>query len=234
MQIFVQGYASRDVAPDQITASVTFSLKRDTYDQALAEGVQSVKDYLQFIEENTDFKASDFKTRAYVIRENFITNHLDAKSIEDLDKKLTKTISDGFTFSQYAFVEFDYDKSRLSQLLVLTSKKPDAPHFHIDFGLKDRSAVQRELLGDAYNAAKAKAESLAGAAGKHLRDCIRVQIDSVDSGGYGALDGAVYKSASRAGSDYSVEQQIRTIDETFHPDDITVSKSIDCVWETAD
>ncbi|MBR6097473.1 SIMPL domain-containing protein, partial [Candidatus Saccharibacteria bacterium] len=84
MQIFVEGSASRDVAPDQITASVTFSLKRETYDQALAEGVKSVKEYLQFIEENTDFQASDFKTHAYTIHENFITNHLDAKSFEDL------------------------------------------------------------------------------------------------------------------------------------------------------
>ena len=235
MQIFVEGSASRDVAPDQITASATFSLKRETHDQALAEGVKSVKEYLQFIEENTDFQASDFKTHAYTIHENFITNHLDAKSFEDLDKKLTKTISDGFTFSQYAFVKFDYDKSKLSQLLVLTSKRPDAPRFHIDFGLKDYEAVRRDLLGDAYNAAKAKAESLANAAGKHLRDCVRVDIDGSSNsyrGGIGAYDMA--KSAAYMSDERSVREEIRTIDETFHPDDITVSKSIDCVWETAD
>lgn len=234
MQIAVRGYATRDVAPDQIVASVTFSLKRDTYDEALADGVQSVKDYLQFIEQNTDFRATDFKTHAYSIREHFITNHIDAKSIEDLDKKLTKTISDGFYFSQYAFVKFDYDKSRLSQLLVLTSKNPDAPRFHIEFGLKDREAIQRELLGDAYNAAKSKAEALVGAAGKHLRDCTKVEIDDNSySNGFGAAQDTVFKAA-RMSDERSIQDEIRTIDETFHPDDITVSKSINCLWETSD
>lgn len=237
MQIFVDGSAQRDVAPDQITASVTFSVKRETYDQALADGVKRVKDYLQFIEENTDFKVEDFKTHAYTIHENFITNHIDAKTFEDLDKKLTKTISDGFTFSQYAFVKFDYDKSKLSQLLVLTSKRPDAPRFHIDFSLKDYEAVRRELLGDAYNAAKAKAESLASAAGKHLRDCVRVDIDGNTSsyrGSYGPTYDMAYKSASYMDEERQIREEIRTIDETFHPDDIPVSKSISCVWETSD
>lgn len=29
------------------------------------------------------------------------------------------------------------------------------------------------------------------------------------------------------------EQQIKNIDETFKPDDITLSKEISCVWETS-
>ena len=29
-----------------------------------------------------------------------------------------------------------------------------------------------------------------------------------------------------------LEQEIKNIDETFKPDDITISKEISCVWET--
>ena len=42
------------------------------------------------------------------------------------------------------------------------------------------------------------------------------------------------KSAAYMSDERSVREEIRTIDETFHPDDINVSKSINCVWETAD
>ena len=30
-----------------------------------------------------------------------------------------------------------------------------------------------------------------------------------------------------------LEQEIKNIDETFKPDDITISKEISCVWETS-
>ena len=235
MQIFVNGDATRDVAPDQITASVTFHAHAATYDECLQKGVALVKKYFKFIEENTDFKADEFKTHAYSIYEDFVTNRIEAKDEKDLDKNLTKRVSTGFYFTQYAYLEFDYDKERLSKLLVLTSKTPNAPRFHIDFGLKDRKAYQRGLIGDAYGDAYRKAETLAVAANKHLRDCVRVNIDTPSRSDY-AYDGAyAMKSAryaDRAGS--SIEQQIQAIDDTFHPDDITVSKSIETVWETSD
>ena len=40
--------------------------------------------------------------------------------------------------------------------------------------------------------------------------------------------------AKRAGiSGAEIEEEIKTIDETFQPDDITLSKTISCVWETS-
>ena len=240
MQIFVSGYANRDVAPDQIVASVTFSAHEDTYDEALKTGVKTVKEYLEFIAENTDFDINDFKTHSYNIRESFHYNTLEAKTEDDLNKQLRKRVSDGFFFSQYAYVEFDYDKNKLSQLLVLTSKTPNAPAFHIDFALKDRSAIQRDLLGEAYENARLKAETLATAAGKHLRDCVRVTIDGTsgysDYGvGYNAKRSSVmYDSAIMASERETINEEIKAIDDSFHPDDIPVSKSIDCTWETSD
>jgi len=233
MQITVTGDAKRGIQPDQITASAVFEVHADTYDDALHNGITAVKDYLGFIAENTDFNFEDFKTRAYSVRERFITNRIEPKTMEDLEKNLTKTISNGFDFSQYVYVEFDFNRERLARLLALTSKQENAPRFHIEFGLKDPKAYQRGLIGEAYHDAQRKAETLAAAADKHLRDCIHVDIDQVahNEHFYGE------RSFAKASASYDtgrVEEEIKAIDETFQPDPIYVYKSISAVWETSD
>ena len=71
-----------------------------------------VRKYIDSIAETTDFKFEDFKTRAYSVQEHFHINRLDPKTEADLDKNLQKRISDGFFFTQFAHLEFDYDKMR--------------------------------------------------------------------------------------------------------------------------
>lgn len=233
MQIFMNGNGKKDYAPDQILASVTFDYHADTYDAALKGGVETVKNYINLIAEATDFTPDDFKTRAYYIHERTHYNELAPEKIDDLDKNLRRLVSDGFFFSQYAYLQFDYDKERLAKLLVISSKIPNAPKLNINFELKDTEAKKRELIAVAYEDAKKKAEALASAAGKNLRDCVRVEIDtpSHSAGGDFMYDAAPRMSKSLAAADY--ESEIQNIDETFKPDDITVSKSISCIWETS-
>ncbi len=232
MQIFMKGTGEKDFAPDQIYASATFNFHAMSYDEALKGGVEKVKNFINEITEQTDFTADDFKTRAYSVREQFHTNRIDPKTEADLDKNLQKRVSDGFFFSQYAYLEFDYDKMRLAKLLAISSKIPHAPQLHINFDLKDRDGKVRELIPAAYEDARKKAEILAQAAGKNLRDCVRVDIDTLDHSPRGDY---MYKEASIAGRNaaYAIEEEIKNIDETFKPDDITLSKSISCVWETS-
>lgn len=233
MQIFMNGYAEKDFAPDQIRASVTFRYHADTYDEALKGGVGVVKAYANIITDATDFTFDDIKTRAYSVVERTHVNRIEPKSKSDLEKNLQKTVSDGFFFSQYAYLEFDYDKERLAKLLAITSKIPNAPALHIDFALKDERGKKRKLIAAAYEDAKKKAEALAAAADKNLRDCVRVEIDQTGIRGVDR-SGIMYDKAARIGSNVdSIEQEIKNIDETFKPDDITLSKTISCVWETS-
>lgn len=231
MQIFMDGTGSRDFAPDLIRASVVFSYHADSYDEALKGGVEMVKNYIDTLASATDFKADEFKTRAYSVIEQFHTAKIEPKTEEDLKKNLQRRISDGFFFSQYMKLEFDYDKERLARLLAVSSKIEGAPRLHVEFDLKDIDAKQRDLLPEAYEDARLKAEKLAEAAGKGLRDCVRVEIDkpSVERSGYFGADRMMAKAAN-IGSE--IEDEIKTIDETFRPDDITLSKTISCIWET--
>ena len=233
MQIFMKGRGEKNFAPDQVVASVTFNYHAGTYDEALRGGVEKVKNYMDGILEATDFRSEDFKTRAYSVQERFHINRLDPKNEFDLDKNLQKRISDGFYFTQFACLKFDYDKERLVKLLAISSKIPNAPMLHIDFELKDVESKKRELISIAYEDAKKKAEALAVAANKDLRDCVRVEIDPVHHGEM--RGGMMYeeRAAFKGAAMDDFEQQIKNIDETFKPDDITLSKEITCVWETS-
>ena len=234
MQIFVNGHGEKDFAPDQVMASAVFDFHATSYDEALKGGVKKVKEYIAAISEATDFDTTDFKTNAYSVCERTHINQLNPTTEADLDKNLQKRVSDGFFFSQYIYIVFDYDRDRLANLLLLSSKSPSAPRLHIEFGLKDRAEKQKELIARAYEDAESKAMALAVAAGKHLRDCVRVEIDhQVSVNRDAAFDGAALKGAvATSGKNY--EAELKNIDETFNPDDIPVSKQISCVWETSD
>lgn len=233
MQIFMNGSAKRDYAPDEIVASVNFNFHADTYDDALKGGVAAVKAYIDGISADTDFTSDDFKTHAYSVHEQFHTNRLAPTRPEDLDKNLEKRVSDGFFFNQYAELRFDYNKDRLIKLMVVSSKLKNAPRLNLRFGLKDMEEKKRELIAEAYEDAKKKAEALAAAAGKNLRDCVRVEIDTLPYGQRGMEgDFEMARCAKFAGAP-DFDDEIKNIDETFKPDDITVTKMINCVWETS-
>lgn len=229
MQIFVSGSARKEFAPDQVIASATFSYHAGTYQEALDGGVRKVKDFINTIIDNTDLEANDFRTRTYSIREHFITNRIEAKSVEDLDKKLEKRVSDGFYFSQNVSVVFDYDRERLAKLMTVSSRTPSAPRLYLRFELKDVEAKRKELISIAYADALSKAEALAVAANKNLRDCVRVDID----GSAPRETGLMMRGAAKFSQDGDFKETLQNIDETFKPENIELTKSISCVWETS-
>ena len=229
MQIFVSGSARKEFAPDQVVASATFSYHAGTYQEALDGGVRKVKDFINTIIDNTNFEANDFKTRTYSIREHFITNRIEAKSVEDLDKKLEKRVSDGFYFSQNISIVFDYDRERLAKLMTVSSRTPSAPMLYFRFELKDVEAKRKELISIAYADALSKAEALAVAANKNLRDCVRVDID----GSAPRETGLMMRGAAKFSQDGDFKETLQNIDETFKPENIELTKSIGCVWETS-
>lgn len=224
MQIFMDGTATRNYAPDQISILIRIEYKAKSEEEALRNGVNKVSDCINTIMSTADFSREEIKTRAYSIHEVIHRNY-----------RTNENISDGYEFSQYMSLIFDYDHERLAKVLVACSRLEVTPNLNIRFGLKDIDACNRELIADAYNNAKLKAEALANAAGKHLRDCMRVDIDFPDNRG-GYRGDIMAKTAIRSDTDEetSFMDEVRKIDENFRPDDITVTKTIKCVWETSD
>ncbi len=67
---------------------------------------------------------------------------------------------------------------------------------------------------------------------------MRVDIDgtgaSIPMPRGATMKNAVFDGEYAGASRDEFEEEIQNIDETFKPDDITLSKSISCVWETSD
>ena len=146
-----------------------------------------------------------------------------------MDKKLEKRVSDGFYFSQNISIVFDYDRERLAKLMAMSSRMPSAPMLYFHFELKDAEAKRRELISIAYADALSKAEALATAANKNLRDCVRVDID----GDTPSDAGLMMRGAAKFRQDGDFKETLQNIDETFKPENIELTKSIGCVWETS-
>ena len=97
------------------------------------------------------------------------------------------------------------------------------------FELKDVEAKRKELISIAYADALSKAEALAVAANKNLRDCVRVDID----GSAPRETGLMMRGAAKFSQDGDFKETLQNIDETFKPENIELTKSISCVWETS-
>lgn len=236
MRIHAKGHASRDFTPDQVIARVNFTMLKPSYQQALEEGSQMLANYIAAISERTDFNAEDFKTSSYNIREHFHYSQNDSKDLSQIGRP-DRRVSDGFEFTQSATLTFDYDRERLAKLLLCTASAPDAPRFHIDFCLKDIHACRRELLPEAYESARQKAEKIAQTAGFSGVECEEIFLDDYHQAAtIRAEEPAIRKVASLerfgAPTTPTFEDRLQTINENFHPEPITVSKYIDSIWTT--
>lgn len=76
----------------------------------------------------------------------------------------------GYSCSHELKLEFDFDIKQLGKTLAAISASKANPQFQIAFSVKDKNAVQTELLENAVSNAAAKAKILASAMGIKLGD----------------------------------------------------------------
>ena len=50
------------------------------------------------------------------------------------------------------------------------------PKYQLSFNVKDIKQSKKEALSEAYNEAKSKAEAIASAAGKNLKECVKIDF----------------------------------------------------------
>ncbi len=233
MRIHAKGHATREFAPDKVIASVSFSITKPTYQEALDGGTQLVNGYVAAIAERTGFRAEDFKTNSYNIREHFHAGAGESKDLADIGKA-GRRISDGFEFTQCATLEFDYDLNRLATLLATTAGNPDAPQFKIEFDLKDVDAARRALIPEAYAIAQAKAQTIAQNAGLSTVVCEEIFLDDYHQHATVAAEPKGAK-LERMGMPtiQTFEDRLQSINASFHPEPIKVTKHIDSVWNAS-
>ena len=165
MEIHVEGEALEYVSPDQVILNIEFKKKGESYNAVLTEGIESVKTFIEQILIPNGIDKEELKTRSFTIEED-----------KKYNNKLKKYEKVGFLFNQEAVLRFDYDKILLATIMISLSNLKNPPLCYVEFGLKDKKEVQKNILSKAYEDAKIKAEAIAIASKKKLKDCIKTEF----------------------------------------------------------
>lgn len=218
MDIMVEGRASRFFKPDEVSMNINFYVKEDSYEKVLEKGVESVEVFIDKILKKFGFIKEDLKTRSFNIREE---SHYDIQT--------KKSIFDGFSYSQAASLTFDYDIKRVSEMMEEISKLEIAPRYQINFSLKNLANVKSLVLADAYAKAEEKAKMIALAAGKKLKDCIKVDFRPFEER---VISQAKMGDAMMSSEIVAKRSTSEAIQNIYTPSDVEVAETLYCLWIT--
>lgn len=215
MEICVQGNGKEYFSPNEIILKIKFSIMAKSYKEVLRRGTDMVQQFLNEIVLKNNFNKDDMKTETFIIREEYRYDNLTQKNVFE-----------GFIYEQYAYIKFDYDKDRLSQMMIGISNLDNAPQCQINFGLKNENQCRKIVLAKAYKDASDKASAIAASANKTLKQCIKVECKPFEN---------VYISNARLDSSvfYNEESDIQysnSINDIFTPEDIEIKESLHCLW----
>ncbi len=215
MEIIVQGTSSKYFTPNEVILNINFITKKNSYEVALNEGVRNVQVFVDTILLPNGFAKEEMKTQSFIVKE------------EKKYNEETRTYEfAGYSFNQNATLKFDYDKEKLARIMVQLSRLDNAPSCHINFGLKDEKSCRRTILASAYQDAEFQAQAIAQAAGKSLKQCVKVDFQPFTTNYFSQTNmeaGMFYKRATGANPD-------SVIINTFTPEDIKITESLYCLW----
>jgi len=215
MEIIVSGTGERSFKPNKINLFFNFEYKFKDYETAISEGVKYVDSYIKLLT-GEGIKAEQVKTRSFKVYENKVYDNI-----------TRKTTSEGYVFKQEASLDLAFDKKLLANIMEKTSKAANPPMYRINFGLKNIKMAQDNLLKLAYEDAKKQAEAIAKASNKNLVDCLKTSFEPFD------------KMFTSQTNFYSKDLECcckrvgnvsETIENIFQPEDITVTKTIYCLF----
>lgn len=211
--IRVKGTGSLSVKPDLIVITMELASKKWDYDKTMQLASESVEN-LQNAIEIAGFEKKDLKTTSFNINTNY-------ESYTDKDNNYKKKFA-GYICEQRLKIEFDYDTRVMSDLINAISKSPTNPEFRIRFSVKDNNAVSEQLLINATENARQKAEILAKASNVNLGNLINVDYNWEELHFYSQLS---YKMTN---SEYMMDN--KSVPD-IEPEDIDVSDNVSFVWE---
>lgn len=229
MDIIVEGVGKKFYTPDEVEINLDFYTRADSYESALENGTKNVEIFINDVLEKMNFNKEIMKTRSFRVYE---------EKQYDYDKKIY--IKLGYAYTQQANIKFDYSMNTIAEFMDMVSKLENPPKYHLVFNVKDIKKCKDEVLAEAYNKAKDKAETIAKAAGKELKECVKTDFrpfeervisrSSLNSQDMYmekemSIDGAKFGMAKRTG----VQETIQTI---FTPEDVEITETLYCLWIT--
>lgn len=229
MDITVEGIGKKVYTPDEVEINLNFYTRADSYESALEKGIGNVKLFINDILEKMNFNKEIMKTRNFRVYE---------EKKYDYDKKIY--IKLGYAYTQQANIKFDYSMNTIAEFMDMVSRLKNPPKYQLAFNIKDIKKCKDEVLSEAYNKAKDKAEIIAKAAGKELKECVKTDFrpfeESVISrSSLNSQDMYMGKGRSTNGVRYGMDEGTgvqETIQTIFTPEDVEITETLYCLWIT--
>ena len=206
--IRVTGKGNLKIPPDQIRLILTLQGTHPTYEKAIAESTKAT-DALKNMLSPLDLSP---KTARFSIEAEY-------ESYKDRDTFKQRFV--GYQFTHTLKVEFAADNALLGRVLYNITISSTSPELRILYTVRDEEAAKNALLAKAVEDAKAKASTLANAAGVSL-----LGIQSIDySWGEIRFESTPFDrglAMPTCGEGYALD---------IDPDDIEVNDTVTVVWE---
>lgn len=212
--ITVKGIGKVTAKPDLVVLNLTLDSRNIIYDKAMAkasERIQKLSEALYRIGfAEGSIKTSDFNVRSI------------NKQVRDSNGNY-KSKFDGYEVTHSLKIQFDMDMKLLSSVLATISSCEADPRLAISFTVKDKDAINEEMLRQAATNAKSKAAILCSASGVKMGELVSIdynwsEIDIYSNTRYDGFEVKMCCSESEASID-------------IDPEDITVSDTATFVWE---
>lgn len=229
MDIIVEGIGKKFYSPDEVEINLDFYTRDDSYKRALENGTKNVESFINDVLERMNFNKEIMKTRSFRVYE---------EKQYDYDRK--KYIKLGYAYTQQANIKINYSMEIIAEFMDIVSKLKNPPKYHLSFNVKDIKGCKDEVLAEAYNKAKEKAETIAKAAGKELKECVKTNFipfeeSIVSRSSLNSQDMYMEKEMSIGASNFDMAKSTGvqdTIQTIFTPEDVEITETLYCLWTT--
>lgn len=220
--IKISATARASKKPDQVELDVSFYGECDERADCITQYNKDIAAVLSALE-NVGFQKDSIKQSGFKVFPH--KEGIYEKVGEDEDDYYYRTeMIKGYEYESHATVLMEADEHLYGNAWLALLETDGSFSFQFDFGLKDEESVEKELLANAVEQARSRAEILASAAGAKLGE-----IASIEHTIRNAFDGYPDDLLRCGGSAMGASSKKDMIPD-FNPDDITVYCSIDAAW----
>lgn len=210
--IRVTGKGSVSVKPDTTSLRITFEGVYKDYEETVRQSAEKTKMLREAIEKS-GLPGEDLKTKDFSIDSEY-------ESYRDHNDDYKRRFV-GYKFHHRTQIEFPNDNKLLGRILYELSVCSVKVEFSIDYTVKDKDAVKREVLKRAVENSREKAEILA-TAGVKLGE-----VQSIDYS-WGEIEIRTSPVDMLEIRSYKMES---SYDIDIEPDDIDVADTLTILWE---
>ena len=203
--IRVQGHANVSKRPDIIVLSFAVVEKELVYQDCIRNANQRVE-ILQLELEKLHIDKKSLKTTNYSISTDYV-----------YDDKKKERVFTGYKVNHSLQLELPFDKEQTGRIIDMLSLSKSRAEMNISFDLKDKQALQKELLETAVELAKRNAEIIASSAG--------ITLGPIRSIEYGW-------SEIRIENHLRLDaMELRSSLADIEPEDLTAQDSVTITWD---